>query len=139
MLDFPSLTEAESTNGMTKFNGEDTQQASNIYRSPSNVSRDAIDFASTVRKLASQESAHRRYERSSAADGSVGSSRSSQLLNSSYNVNSKLTDGEKVRSSAAGRAAPVWLETGDAVGNAQVIYLCIFNVILNLEYGLVIS
>ena len=135
MLDFPALTAAESTNGISKFNGEDTRQTSNIYRSPPNMSRGTIDFASTVRKLASQVSARQRYERSSSADGSVGSSRSSQLLNSSYNVNSKLTYEDKVRRSAAGRATPVWLETGDAVGNAPVILLCILMSSYTLNMG----
>lgn len=139
MHDFPALSTADNNDGMSKFNGEDLQLSSNTYRSPSNAYRGAIDFASTVRKLASQDSARRKYERNSSADGSIGSSRSSQLLTSSYNGNNKLAYGDKIRTSAAGRAAPVWLETGDAVGNTQVIYLCIFNItVLCLNMGLFI-
>ncbi|ONK66079.1 uncharacterized protein A4U43_C06F3940 [Asparagus officinalis] len=116
MLDFPALTAAESNSGMSKLDGEDLQSAF-TYRSSSNVSRGTVDFASTVRKLASEDSAHRKYERNRPADGFISSSRSSQLLNSSYNSNTKVPYGDKGRSSAAGRAAPVWLETGDAVAN----------------------
>nr|AIZ68160.1 polyadenylate-binding protein-interacting protein 7-like protein [Albuca bracteata] len=115
-LDFPALPAADSNNCASKFNGEDLHQVSNIYRSPSSISRGSVDFASTVRKLASQDSTHRKYERSSSADGIIGSSRSSQLLNSAYNGNGKLAYGDKVRSSAS-RAVPLWLETGDAVAN----------------------
>lgn len=128
VLDFPALSAVENNNGMSKFNGEDLHQASNKYRSPSITSTSAVDFASTVRKLASQDSANRKYARNSSTDGIIGSSRSSQVLSSSYNGNSKLAYGDKLRSSA-GRAVPVWLETGDAVGNAQDIYLCLVNIL----------
>lgn len=118
MHDFPALSAPDSNNGASKFSGDDLHQASNTYGSPSSISRgSAVDFASTVRKLAARDSAQRKYERNNSADGIVNSSRSSQLLNSLYNSNSKLAYGDKVRSSAAGRTAPMWLETGEAVGS----------------------
>ncbi|KAJ6826893.1 polyadenylate-binding protein-interacting protein 7-like [Iris pallida] len=115
VLDFPALSAAETQNGMSKFNGGDLLQTSNLYRS-SSTSRGTTDFASAVRKLAAQDSAQQKYERGRPAVGNIGSSKSSQVL-ASYSGHDKLAYEDKVRSSAAVRAAPVWLETGEAVGN----------------------
>ncbi|XP_008784332.2 polyadenylate-binding protein-interacting protein 7-like isoform X2 [Phoenix dactylifera] len=112
MLDFPALPVAES-----KYSEEGLQQSQNSYRSPSSISSGNIDFASAVRKLASQDSGHWKYGRSGSTDGSVGSSRDSQLLTSQNSGNRKLAFGDKLRNSGASQAAPVWLETGEAVAN----------------------
>ncbi|KAK9273996.1 hypothetical protein L1049_018810 [Liquidambar formosana] len=69
-LDFPALTVQDGQNGLQKFVGDDLQHSVNPYRSSdkdnlllfksssSSPSRGAIDFASAVRKLASQDSAN---------------------------------------------------------------------------------
>ncbi|KAJ8476319.1 hypothetical protein OPV22_020046 [Ensete ventricosum] len=58
--DFPALPVADTLNGLSKYSGE-AHNGSNMYRSPSVISRGDIDFASTVRKLASQNSGHWRW------------------------------------------------------------------------------
>ncbi|KAG1342615.1 polyadenylate-binding protein-interacting protein 7 [Cocos nucifera] len=115
MLDFPALPVAGAQNGLSKYSREDIQQTSSTYRSPSTIFRGDIDFASAVRKLASQDSGHWRHEINGSADGGVGSSRSSQLLAGSYG-HGKMAYGDKLQDLSATRAAPVWLETGEAVG-----------------------
>ncbi|KAG1358824.1 polyadenylate-binding protein-interacting protein 7 [Cocos nucifera] len=112
MLDFPALSAAES-----KYSEEGLQQSQNSYRSPSSISSGNIDFASAVRKLASQDSGHWKYDRGGSADGSVGSSKDSQRLTSQSSGNRKLAFGDKLRNSGAAQTAPVWLETGEAVAN----------------------
>ncbi|XP_074581663.1 polyadenylate-binding protein-interacting protein 7 [Curcuma longa] len=113
-LDFPALPVADSQNGLPKYG--DNQHGSDSYRSPA-ISKGEIDFASTVRKLASQDSGHWKFERNGSADVNAGSSRSSHLLGSTYNGNTKTAYGDKWSSSSAVRSSPVWLETGDAVAN----------------------
>ncbi|XP_010917460.1 polyadenylate-binding protein-interacting protein 7 [Elaeis guineensis] len=112
MQDFPALPMAES-----KYKEEGLQQTPNSYRSPSSISSSTIDFASAVRKFISQDSGRWKYERSGSADGSVGSSRGPQLPTSQYNGNRKSAFGDKLHNAGAARAAPVWLETGEAVAN----------------------
>ncbi|XWS72363.1 hypothetical protein CRYUN_Cryun02cG0033800 [Craigia yunnanensis] len=125
--DFPALTVSDGQNVPPKYVGDDLQHSANPYRSSdkdnmlmfksssSLPSRGAIDFASAVRKMASQDSGIWKYDRNGSADSTVGSSRSSHGLANTY-------------SSAPGRgvfanrlqirgSAPVWLETGDAVAN----------------------
>ncbi|WOL01058.1 polyadenylate-binding protein-interacting protein 7-like isoform X1 [Canna indica] len=114
-LDFPALPVADTQNGLSKYGG-DIQHGSSAHRSPG-ISRGEINFASTVKKLASQDSGHWKYDRNGSVDGSAGSSRSSQLLGSSYNGSSKIAYGDKWNSSAAVRSSPAWLETGEAVAN----------------------
>ncbi|RRT67817.1 hypothetical protein B296_00008758 [Ensete ventricosum] len=112
--DFPALPVADTLNGLSKYSGE-AHNGSNMYRSPSVISRGDIDFASTVRKLASQNSGHWRYERNGSADGAAGSSKNSQLLSNSYNGNNKMVFGDRWHGSRVSRSSPVWLETGEAV------------------------
>ncbi|WOL02643.1 polyadenylate-binding protein-interacting protein 7-like isoform X2 [Canna indica] len=115
-LAFPSLVEADTQNLLPKYNGEDVRHGSSLYRSSSGISSGGIDFASTVRKLASKSSGHRRYERNGFDNGAVGSSRNSQLLSSSYNGNGNMINGDKWYSSGSA-GSPVCLETGEAVAN----------------------
>lgn len=129
-MDFPALPVPDKTN-LRKYTGDELQQNVNSYgssekdnmllfRSSSSVSaKSATDFASAVRKLSSQDSCLWKYDRSGSADVAVGSSRNSHALSGSYHAGagrSAYSDRMQGRSSA--RAAPVWLETGDAVGNA---------------------
>ncbi|KAJ0987495.1 hypothetical protein J5N97_005851 [Dioscorea zingiberensis] len=116
-LDFPALPSSDAQNGFSKLNRDDIGQAPNSYRSPSSIFGGAIDFASAVRKLASQDSGQWKYERNGSADGRIGSSRMSQLLASSQNGHAKLAYADKVQSVRGARAAPVWLETGEPVAN----------------------
>ncbi|XP_026663984.1 polyadenylate-binding protein-interacting protein 7-like isoform X2 [Phoenix dactylifera] len=116
MLDFPGLPVADAQSGLLKYPGEDKQQAPNTYSSTSSIFRGGRDFASTVRKLATQRTGHWGYERNSSVDDGLHSSRSSQLLASSYG-HRKMAYGDKLQSSGATRAAPVWLETGEAVAS----------------------
>ncbi|KAF7127449.1 hypothetical protein RHSIM_Rhsim11G0001100 [Rhododendron simsii] len=129
-LDFPALSGQESHIGVRKHSGDDIQQSGSPYRSAnkdnmllskSNYSiptRGAIDFASAVRKMSSQESNMWKYDRNGSADASVGSSRSAHVLASSFNGGQvRGIYGDKVQSRSSYREAPVWLETGEAVAN----------------------
>ncbi|XP_049415306.1 polyadenylate-binding protein-interacting protein 7 [Solanum stenotomum] len=129
-LDFPALSVAESQNSSLKYSGSDAQQNVNPYRPSEKEStllfrsgssipfRGATDFASAVRKMASQDSSIWKYDRTGVADGSVGSSRNSPVLASSYNGGqSRGVYGDRLQSRGSTRAAPVWLETGEAVAN----------------------
>ncbi|KAI3801547.1 hypothetical protein L1987_29655 [Smallanthus sonchifolius] len=126
-LDFPALSPADGQNG------DDHQQHINPYHpmgkenllmfkssSTTSPSGGATDFASAVRKLASQDSGIWKYNRDPNQDTTIGSSRSSHVLASSYtsghgrmNYGDRLTNTNRNPS----RSAPVWLETGDAVAN----------------------
>ncbi|CAD5177956.1 unnamed protein product [Musa acuminata subsp. malaccensis] len=127
-LDFPALPVADTLNGLSKYSGEEAHNGSNMYRYPSGISRGDIDFASTVRKLASQNSGHWRYERNGSADGAAGSSKNSQLLSNSYNGNNKMVFGDRWHGSRVSRSSPVWLETGEAVG----FFFCSFEITANI-------
>ncbi|CAM8892313.1 unnamed protein product [Rhodiola kirilowii] len=119
---FPALSGHGDHGSLQKY-GEDAQLSGNGHRSsnkenllffksgPSIPAGGAVDFASAVKKLASQNSGTWKHEKNSSAGSSVGSSRSSQLLASSYN------NVHGVKNHGSARAAPVWLETGEAVGN----------------------
>ncbi|KAK7829705.1 polyadenylate-binding protein-interacting protein 7 [Quercus suber] len=129
-MDFPALTVPDSQNGPPKYAGDDLQQNGNPFRSSdkdnmlmfksgsSIPSRGAIDFASAVRKLASQDSGIWKYERNGSADATIGSSRSSHVLASAYSSGQgRGIYGDRLQDRGSARAAPVWLETGDAVAN----------------------
>nr|XP_029124334.1 polyadenylate-binding protein-interacting protein 7 isoform X2 [Elaeis guineensis]XP_029124335.1 polyadenylate-binding protein-interacting protein 7 isoform X2 [Elaeis guineensis] len=116
MLDFPAPPVTDAQNGLLQYTGEDKQQAPNAHKSASSFFRGDRDFASTVRKLATQSNGHCGYERNGSAEGGFHSSRSSQLLVSSYG-HGKMAYGDKLQSSGATRAAPLWLETGEAVAS----------------------
>lgn len=130
-LDFPALPVPDGQNGPSKYAGDDLQQSGNPYRysdkenlllfksSSSIPSRGgAVDFASAVRKLATQDSGIWKYERNGSSDSTVGSSRSSHVLASSYGSgNGRGIYAERAQNRGSARAAPVWLETGEAVAN----------------------
>ncbi|GFZ08701.1 hypothetical protein Acr_20g0005090 [Actinidia rufa] len=130
-LDFPALSVQDGQNGLPKYAGDDMGESVSPYRSAGNdnmvlfkssssiPSRGAIDFASAVRKMSSKDSNTWKYERNGSADASVGSSRSAQVLASSYNGGGQGRGiyGDKLQSRSSSRAAPVWLETGEAVAN----------------------
>ena len=126
-LDFPALTVSDGQSVPSKYAGDDLQHSANPYRSSdkdnmlmfksssSLPSRGAIDFASAVRKMSSQDSGMWKYDRNGSADSTVGSSRSSHGSANTYNAatgRGVYANRVQTRSSA-----PVWLETGDAVGN----------------------
>ncbi|KAJ4957955.1 hypothetical protein NE237_025066 [Protea cynaroides] len=128
-LDFPALTVPDDQNGLSKFVGDDIQQAPNPYQSSnkdtilffksssSTPSRGAIDFASAVRKVPAQDSGQWKYERNCSSDTTVGSSRSSHNLVSSYGGgHGRSTHSDRLENHGSARGAP-WLETGDIVAN----------------------
>ncbi|EXB74914.1 hypothetical protein L484_018623 [Morus notabilis] len=127
-MDFPALTPTDGQNGPRKYAVDELQQSGNPYRSSdkenlllfksssSVPSRGGIDFASAVRKLAAQDSGVWKYEQNSSADAAIGSSRSSHALTSTYSSgHGRGTYNDRAQSRGSARAAPVWLETGDAV------------------------
>ncbi|XP_047325332.1 polyadenylate-binding protein-interacting protein 7-like [Impatiens glandulifera] len=131
-LDFPALPVSDNQNGAGRYFGEDLHQPFSPYKSTSKDNllsfttsstiqpRGAVDFASAVRKMASRESNIRKYDRngSPVASTTVGSSRSSNLLGSSFsNVQTRGISGDGFQSRTSSRAAPSWLETGEAVAN----------------------
>ncbi|CAN7060630.1 hypothetical protein IGI04_016150 [Brassica rapa subsp. trilocularis] len=96
-MDFPSLSP------------QGQQNDNNMFFSSSVSQPGSIDYASAVKKLASQDSGMWKYER--ADSSSIGSSRNSQPLPGAAYKRSIYSD------KLPNRPAPVWLETGDAVGN----------------------
>ncbi|PIA43127.1 hypothetical protein AQUCO_02000514v1 [Aquilegia coerulea] len=128
-LDFPALSESDSQNGLEKY-ADNLQQSTSPYRSSdkdnlfffktgsSAQPRSATNFASAVKKLAPQDSNQPKYERYGSANTSIGSSRSSQYLASSYGGSQgRSTFGDRSQKYGSARGAPVWLETGEAVAN----------------------
>ncbi|XP_019154020.1 PREDICTED: polyadenylate-binding protein-interacting protein 7-like isoform X1 [Ipomoea nil] len=129
-LDFPAPYVTDKQNTFLKYTGDDTQQNLSLYRpsdkdntlmfrSGSSVpSRGAVDFASAVKKMAHQDSSIWKYDRNGLADASVGSSRNSNAMFSSFNGSqSRGFYGDRLQSRGSTHAGPVWLETGDAVAN----------------------
>lgn len=129
-LDFPALSAGDGQNGIRKYHEDELQpngspyQASDkdnllLFRSSSSIpSRGAIDFASAVRKMASQDSGIWKYDGNGSADVSVGSSRTSHASAGSYiGGQGRGIYGDRVQGRTPARAAPAWLETGEAVAN----------------------
>lgn len=130
-MDFPALSPADGQIG------DDHRHHTNPYRplekdnllmfrssSTMAPSGGATDFASAVRKLASQDSSIWKYNRNASQETTIGSSRSSHVLASAYNGgHGRLNYGDKLANRSSGRSAPVWLETGDAVGNVFLMKL----------------
>ncbi|CAL0332206.1 unnamed protein product [Lupinus luteus] len=128
-MDFPALTSPNGQITSAKYATDNAQQSGNPYlssgkdmlmfRTSSSIpSRGAIDFASAVRKLASQDSGIWKYNRNGSGDASTGSSRSLNVLASACNgVQGKANFGDRSQNRGSARTAPVWLETGDAVAN----------------------
>ncbi|KAE8700368.1 Polyadenylate-binding protein-interacting protein 7 [Hibiscus syriacus] len=126
--DFPALTVSDGQSGPSKYAGDDLQYNASPYRSSdkdnllmfksssSLPSRGAIDFASAVRKMASQDSGIWKYERN-GSDSTVGSSRSPNGSANSYSASGRGVYANRLQSRGSARTAPVWLETGDAVAN----------------------
>ncbi|GLT25648.1 hypothetical protein SLA2020_007660 [Shorea laevis] len=129
-LDFPALMVSDRQNSPSKYAGDDLHQSANPYQSSSkdNIlmfksstsvpSGGSINFASAVKKLASQDSGIWNYDRNGSTDSTGGSSRSSHLLANSYNTgHGRGIYADKLQTRGSARTAPVWLETGDAVAN----------------------
>ncbi|KAL2346620.1 hypothetical protein Fmac_000620 [Flemingia macrophylla] len=130
VMDFPALTSPDGQTASVKYVVDNVQQSGNPYRSSDSdvqffkstfsvPSRDAADFASAVRKLASQDSGGIwKYDKNGSGDAAIGSSRSSNVLASGYNGGQgRAHFGDRLQNRGSARAAPVWLETGDAVAN----------------------
>ncbi|KAG0469899.1 hypothetical protein HPP92_015984 [Vanilla planifolia] len=116
-LDFPALPGAKAQNGYSKYSRDDMQQSQSLYRSSSSILQGVPDFASTVRKLASQGSGVWKYERNDPMDAVGCSNGSTQLLTSSWKGPGKFVSGAKFQGFGTTRSSPVWLETGEAVAN----------------------
>ncbi|CAI9096699.1 OLC1v1032900C4 [Oldenlandia corymbosa var. corymbosa] len=129
-MEFPALSSIDGQNGVSKFAADELQQGMNPYRpsekenllffksSASFPSRGAVDFASAVRKMPPQDSGVWKYDRNNSSDANAGSSRSSQILASSYSSGQvRGIYGDRLQSRGSSRAVPVWLETGDVVAN----------------------
>ncbi|GFQ04915.1 polyadenylate-binding protein-interacting protein 7 [Phtheirospermum japonicum] len=122
-MDFPALSARDGhQTDLAKFAGDGPNQKqgpSLLFRSNSFIpSRGATDFASAVRKMAPQDSSIWKYDRNGSSDASIGSSRSSQVLASSFNGGqTRNVYGDRFQSRGASHALPAWLETGEAVAN----------------------
>ncbi|KAG8381758.1 hypothetical protein BUALT_Bualt05G0005800 [Buddleja alternifolia] len=128
-MDFPALSVTDGQNGLPKFRGDDLHQNGSpyqstekegalLFRSSSIPSRGATDFASAVRKMASQDSCIWKHDRNGSSETSIGSSRSSQVLASSYNTGQgRAVYGDRLPNRGSAHASPIWLETGEAVAN----------------------
>ncbi|QCE16343.1 polyadenylate-binding protein-interacting protein 7-like isoform X2 [Vigna unguiculata] len=129
-MDFPSLTSPDGQAASVKYVVDNVQQSRNpyqsfdsdvmLFKSSSSVpSRGAVDFASAVRKLASQDSGGIwKYDKNGSGDAAIGSSRNSNVLGSGYNGGqARAHFGDRLQNRGSARAAPIWLDTGDAVAN----------------------
>ncbi|XP_027354885.1 polyadenylate-binding protein-interacting protein 7-like [Abrus precatorius] len=130
-MDFPALSSPDGQTTSVKYAIDSVQQSGNPYRSSDSdmlffkssssvPSRGATDFASAVRKLASQDSGGIwKYDKNGSGDAAIGSSRRiPNVLASGYNNGQgRANFGDRLQNSGSARAAPVWLETGDAVAN----------------------
>ncbi|KAK7352598.1 hypothetical protein VNO80_18022 [Phaseolus coccineus] len=129
-MEFPALTSPDGQAASVKYVVDSVQQSGNLYQSfdsdvmlfkssPSVPSRGAVDFASAVRKLASQDSGGIwKYDKNGSGDAAIGSSRNSNVLGSGYNGGqARAHFGDRLQNRGSARAAPIWLETGDAVAN----------------------
>ncbi|XP_076919319.1 polyadenylate-binding protein-interacting protein 7-like isoform X1 [Bidens hawaiensis] len=123
-MDFPALSPTDNHNNVPTFPGHDQHPNVNNYRSldkellmfkssSTAPSLGATDFAAAVRKTAPLESSIWKFDKSHS-NSTIGSSRSSQSLVGGYGRSSF---GDRLANRGATRAAPVWLETGDAVAN----------------------
>ncbi|KAK4401260.1 Polyadenylate-binding protein-interacting protein 7 [Sesamum angolense] len=98
-MDFPALSVRDGQNDLAKFAGDGLHQ-------------------NAVRKMASQDSSMWKYERNGSSGASIGSSRTSQVLASSYSSGqSRGVYADKLQSRGSTHASPIWLETGEAVAN----------------------
>ncbi|KAB5514068.1 hypothetical protein DKX38_027974 [Salix brachista] len=118
-LNFPALTVPDNQNGPSKYAGDDLQQAGIPYRSPNKdnmllfKSGGSVDFASAVRKLASQDSSMWNNDRNGSADSTVGSSRSSHVFASAY---------------SGGHGRGIYADRLQSRGNAFPVYIS-FNIV----------
>ncbi|KAL9247888.1 hypothetical protein vseg_021268 [Gypsophila vaccaria] len=127
--DFPSLPVPDNKTNMQKYTGDELRQTINSYgsfdkdnlfsfKSSSSLNaKSATDFASAVRKLASQDSWSWKYDKNGLPDAAIGSSRSSHALTGLYSSAAGRSFLDKAQGRGSDRAAPTWLETGDAVAN----------------------
>lgn len=121
-LDFPALSPTDSQNNVAPFSVHDQQQSYRslekellMFKSSSIApSLGATDFASAVKKMAAHDSSIWKYDKNHSPTSTIGSSRSSHNLSSSYGRSSY---GDRLANRSSSRSAPVWLETGEAVGN----------------------
>lgn len=116
-LDFPALP--DSQNRFTTYSRDNIQQPQDLYRSPSSIFRGASapDFASAVRKLASQDNGAWKHERNGSVDSFGSSGVNPQVLTNSYKGHGKLAHENKLQGLGATQAGPIWLETGETVAN----------------------
>ena len=128
-MDFPALTSPDGQTASVKYSVDNVQQSGNPYRSSdkdilsfktssSIPTRGAIDFASAVRKLASQDSGIWKYDKSGSGDAAIGSSRTSHVLAGYDGGQGRASFSDRLQNRGLARGlAPVWLETGDTVAN----------------------
>lgn len=132
-LDFPALPVTDSGNRFTIYSRDNIQQTQDLYRyrPPSSLFRGPPDFASAVRKLASQDNGTWKLERNGSVDGFGSSGVNRQLLTNSYKGHGKLAHENKLQGLGAAQAGPVWLDTGEAVGS----YLLFFAVFIDIIHS----
>ncbi|XP_025685412.1 pentatricopeptide repeat-containing protein At4g33170 [Arachis hypogaea] len=127
-MDFPALTSPDGQTASVKYSVDNVQQSGNPYRSSdkdilsfktssSIPTRGAIDFASAVRKLASQDSGIWKYDKSGSGDAAIGSSRTSHFLAGYDGGLGRASFSDRLQTRGSARAAPVWVDTGDTVAN----------------------
>ncbi|CAN6478713.1 unnamed protein product [Victoria cruziana] len=127
--DFSALSVADSQNDPPKYGGDDVVHAVNPYRSMdgesflsgkpsfSGISRNATDFASAVRKLASPDSGHWKYDGNGSPEISISTSRTSQHLTNSITGNNRSLNGGRLQNFVTGHRAAAWLDGGDVTAN----------------------
>ncbi|KAL9274464.1 Polyadenylate-binding protein-interacting protein 7-like protein [Drosera capensis] len=106
----------DAPNNANPFRSSEKENFLMFKSSPSLPSVGSIDFASAARKQASKDSYLWKYDRNGSADGVVSSSRTPNLVTGSYNSGpTRDVFGDSSQICSAAQAAPVWLETSEAV------------------------
>lgn len=147
-IDLPALSMRDGQNDLAKFPGDgfhqnggpyqaSEKQGTLLFRSNSFIpSSGATDFASAVRKMPSHDASIWRYERNGSPRANIGSSKSSQVLASSYNtVQGRGIHGDRLRTRESAHASPIWLETGETVGKYLRLLVLTFSSISTLIVG----
>lgn len=129
VMDFPALPMEDSQNSLPKFSDDNIERNASPYHSSEKnnllmcnsgtpfPSRGAIHFASAVQPIPPEDTGVWKFENNGSANANIGSSRSSHILASSYQgPPARGMFGDRLRSHGSGRAAPIWPETGEAIG-----------------------
>eukprot|EP00252_Welwitschia_mirabilis_P026723 TRINITY_DN884_c0_g1_i3.p1 TRINITY_DN884_c0_g1~~TRINITY_DN884_c0_g1_i3.p1 ORF type:complete len:460 (+),score=98.75 TRINITY_DN884_c0_g1_i3:341-1720(+) len=125
-MDFPALPNADTLHTITRYTGDELEgintyrrgEGSNLLFSGAPISSSSgfnADFAAVVRKSISDSG---QWKNEKSGDQNFGSGRNPQVSSGSSTSNSRMINGDRLRSYTSTRQNPtLWLETGDSVAS----------------------